>query len=47
MTGKIGIYGRSLGGIAASYLAAERPVDLVICDRTFSSVDEMAKDFSK
>jgi esterase/lipase len=42
LTGKIGIYGCSLGGIPASYLPSVRDVELVVCDRTFSSLDAMA-----
>ena len=38
MRGKIGIYGRSLGGIAASHLS--RFVDLSIVDRSFANLDE-------
>jgi len=40
LTGKIGIYGRSLGGIPSSHLTPR--VDLVIVDRSFSSFDSMA-----
>ena len=38
--GKIGVYGRSLGGVAASYLSSK--VDMVITDRTFSNLSAMA-----
>lgn len=31
--GKVGVYGRSLGGIATTYLADR--VDMIIADRTF------------
>jgi uncharacterized protein len=36
VTGKIGVYGRSLGGIAASI--ASEMCDMIIADRTFSSL---------
>jgi len=38
--GQIGVYGRSIGGIAATHLAAKFPdlVDLLIVDRSFSSL---------
>jgi hypothetical protein len=38
---KIGVYGRSLGGIATCYLA--RQVDMVIADRTFSNLYEVVE----
>ena len=38
--GKIGIYGRSLGGIPTSFIA--RQADMVIIDRSFSSLSQMA-----
>ena len=34
--GKIGVYGRSLGGIAATHLS--KYVDMIICDRTFGNL---------
>ncbi len=40
LKGPFGIYGRSLGGIVASHLADK--VQMTICDRTFSSVDDIA-----
>jgi len=40
ITGKIGVYGRSLGGIPASYISAK--VDMAIIDRSFSSTSAMA-----
>jgi hypothetical protein len=40
VTGKIGVYGRSLGGIPSSQLTHK--VDLAIIDRTFSSLKSMA-----
>jgi len=41
LRGKIGIYGRSLGGIPSSYLA--RKVDMAIIDRSFCNLAAMAK----
>lgn len=38
--GKIGVYGRSLGGISTSYLA--KYVDMIIVDRSFSSLYDVA-----
>ena len=38
--GKIGVYGRSLGGIPASHLSSR--VDVAIIDRTFCDLKEMA-----
>ena len=37
--GKIGVYGRSLGGIAATHLS--RYVDMVIVDRSFGNLHEV------
>jgi fermentation-respiration switch protein FrsA (DUF1100 family) len=39
---RIGLYGRSLGGAVALYLATERPVRAVILDSPFSTAREMA-----
>lgn len=39
--GKIGVYGRSLGGIPSSILAPK--VDMTIVDRTFCTLADMAK----
>lgn len=39
LRGKIGIYGRSLGGIASSHLA--KYVDLVIIDRSLSNLENV------
>lgn len=37
---KIGVYGRSLGGIVATHLARVRPdVDFVMADRTLANLD--------
>jgi len=40
VTGKIGVYGRSLGGIPTCYLSPY--ADMVIVDRSFSNLQEMA-----
>lgn len=39
-TGKIGIYGRSLGGIPSSHVASK--VDMAIIDRSFCNLGDMA-----
>ena len=40
LRGKIGVYGRSLGGIATTHLS--HFVDMVIVDRSFSNLYEVA-----
>ena len=40
MKGKIGVYGRSLGGIAATHMS--RYVDMAIVDRSFSNLHDVA-----
>ena len=40
LKGKIGVYGRSLGGVATTHLA--QYVDMVIVDRSFSNLYDMA-----
>ena len=40
LTGKMGVYGRSLGGLATTHLA--QFVDMVIVDRSFSNLYEVA-----
>jgi len=40
LTGKLGVYGRSLGGIPTSAMTAN--CDMVIVDRSFSNLHEMA-----
>ena len=40
LKGKIGAYGRSLGGIPVSYISPN--VDMVILDRTFCNISAMA-----
>jgi hypothetical protein len=39
LKGKIGVYGRSMGGIATSHLSSM--VDMVILDRTFSNLENV------
>jgi len=39
LKGKFGVYGRSMGGIATSYLSSM--VDMVILDRTFSNLENV------
>jgi hypothetical protein len=41
LKGKIGVYGRSLGGIATAHLIDK--VDMVFADRTFCNFDILAK----
>jgi pimeloyl-ACP methyl ester carboxylesterase len=43
--GKIGVYGRSLGGIASTHLANTYPniVQVLIVDRTFSEIDQLSE----
>ncbi len=41
MRGKIGVYGRSLGGIATTHLT--KYVDMVIVDRSFGNLHEVAR----
>lgn len=40
LQGKIGVYGRSIGGIAACHLASKYNdlVEVLICDRTLSEL---------
>lgn len=47
LTGKIGVYGRSLGGVATTHLADK--VDFIFADRTFSNFEVLPnrKFFSK
>jgi len=47
LSGKIGVYGRSLGGTVAAHLTPK--VEMVIADRTFSNLDDLSewKFFSK
>jgi hypothetical protein len=40
LRGKVGVYGRSLGGLATTHLADK--VDLIIADRTFYDFDILA-----
>ena len=41
LRGKVGVYGRSLGGIASTHLAKKNPdhIKALIVDRTFSELD--------
>lgn len=41
--GKIGVYGRSIGGIASTHLASKFSnfIDALIVDRTFNELDEL------
>lgn len=45
MRGKIGVYGRSLGGVVACHIAAKFPekIDLLIADRTFAKLGDLSK----
>ena len=43
---KIAVHGLSIGGIPSCYLAANRPIDLLIADRTFGSVQGFLESFS-
>jgi hypothetical protein len=40
LTGKIGVYGRSLGGVVVSHLVDK--VDFIFADRTFSNFDVLS-----
>ena len=42
--GKIGVYGRSIGGIASTHLAAKFPdlVEAIIIDRTFNELTDLS-----
>lgn len=44
MSGKIGIYGRSLGGVVATHLSATYPdiIQLLIADRTFGNLRDLS-----
>lgn len=44
LTGKIGIYGRSLGGVVATHISATFPdiIHLLIADRTFGSLRDVS-----
>ena len=41
--GKIGVYGRSMGGMVACHIARKCHIDLLIADRTFANFDYLAK----
>ena len=40
LTGKLGVYGRSLGGVPTNFVSDK--CDMIIVDRTFSSLDSIA-----
>jgi len=40
LTGKLGVYGRSLGGIPTSHISNK--VEMTIADRSFSNFNDMA-----
>ena len=40
LRGKLGVYGRSLGGIPTTHLADE--ADMIIADRTFCNFETLA-----
>ena len=44
ITGKVGVYGRSLGGVVATHLAASFPtkVELLLADRSFGSLKDVS-----
>lgn len=44
LNGKIGVYGRSLGGIASTHLANKYPhiVNAILVDRTFSELETLS-----
>jgi hypothetical protein len=39
---RIILHGESIGGMVACHLARHRPVDALVCDRTFASLDATA-----
>ena len=45
LTGKIGVYGRSIGGIAACHLASKYPeiIDVLIVDRSLTEIQGVAE----
>ena len=40
---KIGVHGRSIGGVVATHLARKGLVEFLFADRTFRSLDTVAK----
>ena len=40
---KYGVYGYSIGGCSATFLANKRKLDVLICDRNFTNISEIAK----
>ena len=43
---RFGVYGYSVGGGSAIYLANKRNLDVLVCDRNFSSVSDIVKEIS-
>jgi len=45
LTGKIGVYGRSIGGISACHLASEFSdiIDVLIVDRSLTEIEDVVK----
>ena len=42
---KIIVYGYSIGGVAASHIAVNKNIDLLVLDRTFSSIKSIAESY--
>ena len=42
--GKIGVFGRSLGGSMATHVASKFKVDLLFVDRSFGNLNRIVKD---
>ena len=40
---RVGVHGRSVGGVVATHIARKGYVDFLFADRTFSSLDEVVK----
>ncbi len=38
---KIGVHGESIGGLIAAHVAKKKNLDLLVADRTFSSMDNV------
>ena len=43
MFAKVGVHGRSIGGVVATHLARKGLVDFLFADRTFGSLEKVAK----
>ena len=39
---KIGVHGASIGGMVANHIARKKGIDLLVADRTFSSLSNVA-----